>query len=258
MGDIWWRSPLVWVLATLVLILIAILSADLIRFQMIRGLFWRPKKLIPGKQTIVIIDPMMNPASTNFLVNPAYCLADYIMRLADVNIDVIHYPEANKKRVMQHGPACVLISGLVAPWANYDLSLLEPVFDFLKNSSLPILGICGGHQVIARAFGVPVAPMGSHELGYTAVELLDNDPILKGLSSPITVFNWHHEEAKEMPADFDLLGSSKQCPIQIFRHREKKIYGVQFHPELSGRKKDSRKLLINFLTRAGISMKRPG
>ncbi len=230
-------------------------KADIVRRQMVRGLFWRPKPAVPGKQNIVIIDPMLTPPESNLIINPAYCLADYVMQLADVNIEVIHYPKAGTARVMQHSPTCVLISGLTPAWTRYDLKTMEPVFGFLKETSLPVLGICGGHQVIGRAFGVPVAPMDGRELGYTRVELLQEDPLLEGLESPIIIFNMHHEEVKGLPEGFDLLGSSEICPIQIFRHREKEIYGVQFHPELSGRKPDGKKLLLNFLRRAGVALR---
>ncbi len=251
----WWQKPLFWLIMALVVILILIRATDLLRRQMVRGLFWRPKAVVPEKQTIVIIDPMLKPPEKNLLVNPAYCLADYVMQLADVNIDLIHYPGADKMRVMRHDPVCVLISGLIAPWTDYKPADLEAVFGFLREASLPVLGICGGHQVIGRAFGVPVAPMEGRELGYSRVELLKDDPLLENLHSPITVFNWHHEEVKEMPAGFDLLGSSKLCPIQIIRHRGKEIYGVQFHPELSGRKADGRLLLINFLRHSGVALR---
>lgn len=230
-------------------------KADIVRRQMVRGLFWRPKPAVPGKQNIVIIDPMLTPPENNLIINPAYCLADYVMQLADVNIEVIHYPKAGTARVMQYSPTCVLISGLTPAWTRYDLKTMEPVFGFLKETSLPVLGICGGHQVIGRAFGVPVAPMDGRELGYTRVELLQEDPLLEGLESPIIIFNMHHEEVKGLPEGFDLLGSSEICPIQIFRHREKEIYGVQFHPELSGRKPDGKKLLLNFLRRAGVALR---
>ncbi len=228
---------------------------DLLRRQMIRGLFWRPQKAVPGKQTVVIIDPMLTPPEKNLFVNPAYCLADYVMQLADVNIDLIHYPQAEGSRVMHQDPVCVLISGLTAPWTDYEPVKLEPVSAFLRDTSCSVLGICGGHQVIARAFGVKVAPMDGRELGYTEVDLIKDDPLFEHLSSPITIFNWHHEEAKALPAGFDLLGSSGLCPIQIFRRREKDIYGVQFHPELSGRKPDGKILLLNFLRLAGVNLR---
>lgn len=253
--KVWWRKPATWVLVLLVIVSVLILTTDFLRWQMVRGLFWRPAAIEPDRQTVVIIDPMYTPPEQNLIMNPAYCLADFIMQLADVNIEIIHYPQADEARVMQNNPVCILISGQTAPWTDYDPSSLEPLFSFLRETSLPVLGICGGHQVIAQAFGAPVAPMGYQELGYIEVELVKDDPILEGLSSPITTFNWHGEEVKEMPAGFDLLGSSELCRIQIFRHRDRKVYGVQFHPELSGRKPDGKILLINFLRRAGVTLR---
>ncbi len=233
------------------------MSIDLLRWQMIRGIFWRPQKISPEKQTVVIIDPMHTPAEKNLIINPAYMLADYVEQLAAVNIDLIHYPQASTARVMRHNPLCVLLSGQVAPWTDYDPQKLEAVFSFLRESILPIFGICGGHQVIAQAFGAPVAPMGYRELGYIKVELLKDDPFLGGLSSPSTVFSCHGEEVKEMPPDFVLLGSSKRCRIQIFRHHKRELYGVQFHPELSGRKPDGKTMLRRFLKRSGIALQQP-
>lgn len=232
------------------------MSIDLLRWQMVRGLFWRPSTIIPGKQTVVIIDPMHSPPEKNLIVNPAYMLADFITQLADVNIDIIHYPQAKRARVEQHAPRCVLISGQTAPWTDYKLLDLEAVFNFVRETETPLFGICGGHQIIAQAFGSPVAPMGFKEQGYTAIELTGiDDPLLEGLQSPLTVFNIHGEEIKEMPAEFELLGSSKRCPIQIMRHRERNISSVQFHPELSGRKPDGIIMLTNFLRRAGVILK---
>jgi len=232
------------------------MSINLLRWQMIRGLFWRPSAIIPGKQTIAIIDPMYRPPEKNLIVNPAYCLADFVTQMADVNIDIIHYPQAHRARVKRHDPCCILISGQTAPWTDYKLLDLEAVFNFVRETEAPLFGICGGHQIIAQAFGSPVAPMGFKELGYTSIELAGSgDPLFDGLSSPLTVFNVHGEEIKEMPADFELLGSSKRCRIQIMRHREKDISSVQFHPELSGYKPDGIVMLTNFLRRAGVILK---
>ncbi len=254
--KVWWQRAVFWVPVLLVAVAVLIWATDFLRWQMVRGLFWGgPSAIAPDRQTVVIIDPMHTPPEQNLIMNPAYCLADFVTQLADVNIDIIHYPQADGTRVMQNNPVCILISGQTAPWTDYDPADLEPMFGFLKETSLPVLGICGGHQVIAQAFGVPVAPMGYQEMGYIEVELVKDDPILQGLDSPITTFNWHGEEVKEMPASFDLLGSSELCPIQIFRHREREIYGVQFHPELSGRKTDGRILLTNFLRRAGVTLR---
>ncbi len=249
------KKTVIWILVILAVAIILIWATDFLRWQMIRGLFWRPAEIVPEKQTVVIIDPMYTPPEKNLIMNPAYCLADFVTQLADVNIDVIHYPLADEARIMQNDPVCILISGQTAPWTDYDPADLEPAFSFLGKTDLPVFGVCGGLQIIAQAFGVLVAPMGYQENGYTEIELLLDDPILQGMESPITAFNWHGEEVKAMPVDFDLLGSSEKCRVQIMRHREKEIYGVQFHPELSGRKTDGKNLLLNFLRRAGVTLR---
>lgn len=247
---------MIWVFLSLAAVVIIILATDIFRWQMIRGIIWRPPPIDPEKKTVVIIDPMHRPPEKNRIVNPAYFLADYIIKLADVNIDLIHYPQAGTGRVMQHRPVCVLLSGQIAPWTDYRAEDLEPVFDFIRETSLPVLGICGGHQVIAQAFKAPVAPMGYQEIGYIQVELAGEDPLFDGMQSPLTVYSFHGEEIKEMPAGFEALGSSKRCRIQCMRHRERTLYGVQFHPELSGRKPDGTALLRNFLRRAGLTLRR--
>lgn len=254
-GTARWKKTVIWVLIILVAAAVLIWVTDFLRWQMVRGLLWRPTEIAPEKQTVVIIDPMYTPPEENLIMNPAYCLADFVTQLADVNIDIIHYPLADETRVMQNDPVCVLISGQTAPWTDYDPMDLEPAFNFLRETALPVFGVCGGLQIIAQAFGVPVAPMGYQEIGYTEIELTSDDPLLQGLENPITAFNWHGEEVKAMPLDFDLLGSSEKCRVQIMRHREKEIYGVQFHPELSGRKSDGKTILLNFFRQAGVNLR---
>jgi GMP synthase (glutamine-hydrolysing) len=248
------RRPLFLVVA-LNAITFIVWATDLLRWQMVRGFFFRPGEIDSRLETVVIIDPMYTPTAENRFINPAYTVADYVLQLADVNIDIIHYPEANTDRVLEHNPVCVLISGQTAPWIDYEPEVLAPVFDFLTTTDLPVLGICGGHQLIAQAYGVLVAPMGYKELGYIEVDLPAEDPLLKGIDSPATFFSWHGEEVKAMPEDFINLGSSDLCAVQIFRHRDKEIFGVQFHPELSGRKPDGRVLLLNFFEGVGVPLR---
>jgi hypothetical protein len=118
--KVWWRRPAIWVLVLLVIVSVLIWTTDFLRWQMVRGLFWRPSAIEPDRQTVVIIDPMHTPPDQNLIMNPAYCLADFVTQLADVNIDIIHYPQADEARVIENNPVCVLISGQTAPWTDYD------------------------------------------------------------------------------------------------------------------------------------------
>ncbi len=227
-------------------------GAGLLRWQMLRSLIWKPSPIDPAKPTVVVIDPMIRPLKDYTFLKPACAVADYLEQLAFINIDIIHYSEAGDERVNFSDPVCIIIAGQTAPWSDYEEELMRPVFDFLRETSLPVLGICGGHQLIGQAFDSKVAPMGKKEWGYTRVELLKDDKLFAGLQSPITVFNLHGEELKSLPAGFDKLGTNNNCPLQIIGHRSKPIYGVQFHPELCGNRTESRTILLNFLRIAGL------
>nr|HPZ64603.1 hypothetical protein [Bacillota bacterium] len=61
----WWKRPAVWVLMFLVILAVLIWATDFLRWQMVRGLFWRPSAIAPEKQTVVIIDPMYTPPEQN-------------------------------------------------------------------------------------------------------------------------------------------------------------------------------------------------
>ncbi|UCG90978.1 MAG: gamma-glutamyl-gamma-aminobutyrate hydrolase family protein [candidate division WOR-3 bacterium] len=102
---------------------------------------------------------------------------------------------------------------------------------FLKNIKKPVLGICFGHQLIARAFGEEIATMDSKYEGYYIVNKIENDPLFAGLNDKFFVTESHEEMVVDLPNDFILLADSPNCHIEVIRHQVYPIYGVQFHPE---------------------------
>jgi GMP synthase (glutamine-hydrolysing) len=101
------------------------------------------------------------------------------------------------------------------------------------NLNIPILGICAGHQYIAKHFGGKVEPSVTPEFG--KAELLINgrkDKLIEGIPKQSIVWESHNDEVTILPKDFVLLGSSESCKIQMMRHKTKPIYGLQFHPEV--------------------------
>lgn len=104
---------------------------------------------------------------------------------------------------------------------------------YLDQIERPIVGICAGHQFMARHFGGAAAPGGS-EFGATRLVLADGAS--KGLFASVpketTVWESHHDEVSQVPADFDVLGSSEKCRVQAMRHRNRPLFGLQFHPEV--------------------------
>jgi GMP synthase (glutamine-hydrolysing) len=98
----------------------------------------------------------------------------------------------------------------------------------------PLLGICLGAQLIAKALGSHVYRNREKEIGWAPVYFTDaagSDPVFGGLPSPSTFFHWHSETFMQ-PAGAESLAYSDKCRQQAFRYRDT-IYGIQFHPEIT-------------------------
>ena len=102
----------------------------------------------------------------------------------------------------------------------------------ILQSKLPILGLCYGHQLIAHLAGGKVEPTSHKEYGITAVTIERPIGVLKGLSKREQVWMSHGDTVFTLPEDYDLLAHSENTPIAAFANESKKIYGLQWHPEV--------------------------
>ncbi len=94
---------------------------------------------------------------------------------------------------------------------------------------MPVLGICLGAQLLARALGAEVRAGEEPEIGFAPVEVSDpDDPVLGGLAPSIEVLHWHGD-VFDLPAGADHLASSERTACQAFRAGN--AWGVLFHPE---------------------------
>lgn len=94
---------------------------------------------------------------------------------------------------------------------------------------LPLLGICLGAQLLARALGAAVRPGEGPEFGYAPVEILDpDDPLIGALAPATAVLHWHGD-VFDLPAGAVPLARSAQTEVQAFRRGN--AWGVLFHPE---------------------------
>jgi GMP synthase (glutamine-hydrolysing) len=160
----------------------------------------------------------------------------------DLEMVVESFRATSLQRVEELSPSHIILSGQSDPWDRYSTESLVGVFDVIRNANQPILGVCGGHQQIALAFGAPVGLMervgpgegyegAKRERGFLEVET-DGDGIFGGLPLSITVWHSHCDEVKQLPPGFRRTAYNETCAIQAMQHTERPVFGVQFHPEL--------------------------
>jgi len=117
---------------------------------------------------------------------------------------------------------------------------------YVHELDLPILGICLGHQLIAKTYGGEVRTGKYGGYGRVEVEILEEDDILKNLGKKTMVWASHADEVSVLPPDFIRLARSNISEIEAIGHKTKPIFGVQWHPEVSHTEKGI-ELLENFL-----------
>lgn len=98
--------------------------------------------------------------------------------------------------------------------------------------NLPILGLCYGHQLLAQMVGGKVEPSERREYGTTYAVIDKAVGVLKGLKAKQRVWMSHGDTVYALPNEYEVLAHSENCPVAALRHREKPIYGLQWHPEV--------------------------
>lgn len=114
--------------------------------------------------------------------------------------------------------------------------------------SVPVLGVCLGHQCLVHHFGGEIVRAGRLMHGKTSMAEHDGKTIFAGLPQPLEVGRYHSLSAASdsLPAVLQLTASTEQGEIMAVRHRELPLEGVQFHPE-SVLTPDGDRLMANFL-----------
>ena len=111
---------------------------------------------------------------------------------------------------------------------------------------LPVLGLCYGHQLVAQISKGKVEPACCKEYGTAKVKIDKPVGVLKGLGTEEKVWMSHGDIVSAMPPEFEVLAHTENCPVAAFRHKEKPIYGLQWHPEVIHTEKGMQ-MLRNFI-----------
>ncbi len=141
--------------------------------------------------------------------------------------------------------------------------------ELIKLTAKPFIAFCGGHHLIYLTYGGKSGVMRKLKPGekdanpkyysglykewdFGTVRIVKRDPIFDGLPDEIVVPQRHYAECKQLPAEFDLLASSSECRVQVIKHRDRPVYGTQFHPETyDDEHPHGKTLLQNFFRLAG-------
>jgi GMP synthase (glutamine-hydrolysing) len=136
----------------------------------------------------------------------------------------------------------IILSG--GPNSVYDLNSPK-LHPSILELNLPILGICYGMQILIKTFGGKVVKGEVREYGRNKINIINDSSLTCGMSKTSSVWMSHSDHTEEMPESFELLAKSDYA-IAIVKHKNKDIYGVQFHPEVT-HTFEGEKLLNNFV-----------
>jgi GMP synthase (glutamine-hydrolysing) len=149
------------------------------------------------------------------------------------------------ERIRQIHPIGIILSG--GPSSVYDQNAPKPVLSIYE-MGIPILGICYGLQVIADQLGGKVDAFARKEYGSAILQIDKNEDLFAGLGASTSVWMSHGDSLSQLPPGFEPIAHSKNAPICAIRNPVKKIFGVQFHPEVA-HTPEGKKILSNFVFR---------
>ncbi len=135
-------------------------------------------------------------------------------------------------RIAELAPRGIVLSG--GPESTTDSGgwrIPKEVYDL----NVPILGICYGMQALAQELGGRVESSDLREFGHADLVIENDESLLEGLSDNGSLSVWmsHGDRVTELPPGFAVIGSSAHAPIAAMANEERRIYGLQFHPEVT-------------------------
>ncbi|MCH8561604.1 glutamine-hydrolyzing GMP synthase [Nesterenkonia sp. DZ6] len=132
--------------------------------------------------------------------------------------------------IISRNPSAVILSG--GPSSVYAEGAPE-VETELFEAGIPVMGICYGFQAMAHSLGGEVARTGDREYGKTAVRSV-NAPhsLLTGTDAVQSTWMSHSDSVQKAPEGFEVLASSEGAPVAAFADEQRRLYGVQWHPEV--------------------------
>jgi GMP synthase (glutamine-hydrolysing) len=151
-----------------------------------------------------------------------------------------HHPIAS---ILSDKPDAVILSG--GPSSLYDKN--APMCDKgVFELGVPVLGICYGLYLVVNAYGGKVSPSSEKEYGRSTIKIKTASPLFKDLGPEEIVWMSHGDKVSKLPEGFELVASSDNSELCAVQNVEKRVYGIQFHPEVY-HSVHGKEILANFL-----------
>jgi GMP synthase (glutamine-hydrolysing) len=158
--------------------------------------------------------------------------SSYIYDCVDQFQDCILIPLFDFKIEQLETATGVIISGAPILITEIDTTKYLDHFQWIKEAKIPILGICFGHQIIGLIYGAEASKM-KEDRDWQLIEIYEECILFNKLPNEIEMME-DHCETISIPPNFRLIGSSDACINEVMAHNSLPIFGVQFHPEVSG------------------------
>lgn len=136
--------------------------------------------------------------------------------------------DINPEKALALEPAGIILSG--GPSSVYGKNA-PTLPDYVLESGVPILGICYGMQLLAYNLGGVVKSANDREYGKAWIKLVEENPLIS--HEELKVWMSHGDHINQVPNGFSIYASSPNAPVAVFGNSEKRMYGVQFHPEVN-------------------------
>ncbi|WP_431861142.1 glutamine-hydrolyzing GMP synthase [Micrococcus terreus] len=173
------------------------------------------------------------------------------VREADVYSEVVPHT-LSAEEILARNPAALILSGGPSSVYSEDAPRLDPA---LLEAGVPVLGLCYGFQSIAQALGGTVARTGSREYGSTRLEAIDSTcTLFAGQDVDQVVWMSHGDAVTDAPEGFAVTASTPGAPVAAFEDPQRRIFGVQWHPEV-GHSQYGQRVIERFL-REGAGLDR--
>ena len=163
------------------------------------------------------------------------------VREAGVFSEVIPYNTPIEKYFSPELKGVILTGGPNSAYVPEALKCAPEVFEL----GIPVLGICYGMQLMAHMLGGEVGTAPVSEFGFTTMHTADH-AMFKDIQGETVVWMNHHDYVAELPNGFHSIATTAHCPNAAMANDEKKLYGMQFHPEVNHTKRGF-DMLKNFL-----------